>query len=199
MPNNSNYGSSLTIIGCIEAGFRKGTVMKTDNSVKLMVSFTLFCAVAMFAQDVQYNYDREADFTAYKSYQWVERDRRTSDQLVDKDIRRAIDDQLARKGMQRVEGNGDLHILYQTAVDREKQLEGWSMGPRWSAMARANTSTIEVGTLILNIYDPAKKQLVWRGSATKTLNINKDPDKNYKNLEKAVAKLLRNYPPDSKK
>jgi len=53
--------------------------------------------------------------------------------------------------------------------------------------------------LVINMYDPAKKQLVWRGSVSKTLNIKKDPDKNYKNLEKAVAKLLRNYPPKSKK
>jgi hypothetical protein len=48
------------------------------------------------------------------------------------------------------------------------------------------------------MYDPAKKQLVWRGSVSKTLDIKKDPDKNYKNLEKAVSKLLRNYPPKSK-
>jgi hypothetical protein len=41
---------------------------------------------------------------------------------------------------------------------------------------------------------------VWRGSVSKTLDRNKkDPDKNYQHLEKAVAKLLRNYPPKSKK
>ena len=34
----------------------------------------------------------------------------------------------------------------------------------------------------------------WRGSAAKTLNISKDPDKNYHTLEKAMAKLFRNYP-----
>jgi hypothetical protein len=38
---------------------------------------------------------------------------------------------------------------------------------------------------------------VWRGSVSKTLNINKDPDKNYQNLEKAVGKLLKKYPPKS--
>jgi len=73
------------------------------------------------------------------------------------------------------------------------------MGPRWSAMARANTSTIELGTLVVNIYDPAKRELVWRGSAAKTLDIKKDPEKNYRNLEKAVAKLLRDFPPHPKK
>jgi len=41
--------------------------------------------------------------------------------------------------------------------------------------------------------------LVWRGSVSKTLNPSKDPEKNYKHLEKAVVKLLKNYPPTSAK
>jgi hypothetical protein len=168
--------------------------------MKLIVLLTLLCTGAvMLAQDVQYNYDRDANFAAYKNYQWTERKVIGANQLVDQNIRRAIDDQLTRKGLQKVEREGDLYIAYETAVDREKQLDAWTMGPRWSGMARANTSTVDVGTLVINLYDPAKKQLVWRGSVTKTLDIKKDPDKNYKNLEKAVAKLLRNYPPKSKK
>jgi hypothetical protein len=167
--------------------------------MKRIVLLTVLCAgTGLLAQDVQYNYDRDADFAAYKTYGWAERERRMADQLVDKDIRRAIDDQLAQKGLQKVE-RGDLYVEYRTAVDREKQLDAWTLGPRWSGMARANTSTVDIGTLVINMYDPAKKQLVWRGSVSKTLNIKKDPDKNYKNLEKAVAKLLRNYPPKSKK
>lgn len=60
---------------------------------------------------------------------------------------------------------------------------------------RVTSSTIEAGKLVIGIFDPASKQLVWRGSASKTLDIKKDPDKNYRNLEKAMAKLFRNYPP----
>ena len=57
------------------------------------------------------------------------------------------------------------------------------------------TSTIPVGTLLIDLYDPARKQLVWRGDGTKTIDIKKNPDKNYRNLQKAVAKLFKNYPP----
>jgi hypothetical protein len=49
--------------------------------------------------------------------------------------------------------------------------------------------------LTIGLFDPASKQLVWRGAASKTLNLSKDPDKNYRDLEKAMAKLFRNYPP----
>lgn len=57
------------------------------------------------------------------------------------------------------------------------------------------TSTVENGTLTVGLFDPAKKQLVWRGSSSKTLDIKKDPDKNYRTLNKAMAKLFKNYPP----
>jgi len=61
--------------------------------------------------------------------------------------------------------------------------------------SRVTTSAIDIGKLVIGLFDPATKQLVWRGSASKTLNISKDPDKNYRTLEKALAKLFRNYPP----
>lgn len=51
----------------------------------------------------------------------------------------------------------------------------------------------------MNIYDPARKQVIWRGDATKTIDLDKDPDKNYKKLQKAMAKLLKNYPPQPNK
>ena len=57
---------------------------------------------------------------------------------------------------------------------------------------------IYVGELVLDMYDSKKKELVWRGVASKTLDPKVKPDKRQKNLEKAVAKLLKNYPPPVK-
>ena len=64
---------------------------------------------------------------------------------------------------------------------------------------RVTTSTIEIGKLVVDIFDPARKQLIWRGRAEKTLDIKEDPDKNYRSLEKAMAKLFKNYRPGSGK
>ena len=63
---------------------------------------------------------------------------------------------------------------------------------------QATTSTIDVGTLVVDMYDPTLKQLIWRGTATKTLNPSSNPDKNYKNLEHAVSKWLKVFPPKIK-
>ena len=58
-----------------------------------------------------------------------------------------------------------------------------------------STSTIYVGQLVLDMYDSANRDLVWRGVASKTLDSKAKPDKQQKNLAKAVKKLLKNYPP----
>ena len=62
-----------------------------------------------------------------------------------------------------------------------------------------STSTVYVGQLDLSFYDSAQKQLIWRGVATKTLDPKAKPEKKEKNVAKAVAKLLKNFPPKPKK
>jgi len=67
---------------------------------------------------------------------------------------------------------------------------------RWAGgMASATSSTIDVGTLVLDMYDPATKHLVWTGNATKTIDPSSNQEKNKKHLDQAMQKLLKHYPP----
>lgn len=68
----------------------------------------------------------------------------------------------------------------------------------WGGMASATSSTINVATLVLDMYDPSTKQLVWTGNATKTTDPSSNQEKNQKNLDKVMEKLLKNYPPKRK-
>jgi hypothetical protein len=130
----------------------------------------------------------------------------SDDQLLDQDIKRAVDAQLAEKGLTKVEKGGDLLVGYQAHVREEKSINLWGSGtnglwgggPYWGggfSSVQGQTSTIPIGTLEVGLYDPARKQLIWRGDASKTVELKKDPNKNYGNLQKAVVKLLKNYPP----
>jgi hypothetical protein len=164
-----------------------------------LTGFLCLGTLAM-AQDVHFDYDRSANFSGYKTYQWVDSlAGRAPSQLMDQNIRRAIDAQLMLKGLQRVDSGGDLQVAYQAAIDREKQFDSWGSGPRFWGTTRVTSSTIDVGKLVVDFFDPAKKQLVWRGSAARTLDIKKDPDKNYQNLQKAMAKLFKSFPPAAAK
>lgn len=49
------------------------------------------------------------------------------------------------------------------------------------------------------MYDRADKRLVWRGKVSKTIDPKAKPDKRQKNIQKAIEKLLKNYPPQTKK
>lgn len=174
------------------------------------IFFILGCA---YAQDVHYNYDRAANFAAYKTYQWVDLPGpggKVPDQLIDQDIKRAVDEQLSQKGLTRVERDADLQVGYHAIIHEEKSinLNAWGMDGPWGGFGgwggwnggtvTGQTSTIPVGMLLIDMYDPAKRQLIWRGDASKTIDLQKSPDKNYKNLQKAMTKLFKNYPPQAK-
>ena len=77
---------------------------------------------------------------------------------------------------------------------------GWY---RYNGMATTttygSTSTVYVGQVDLSIYDAAQKELVLRGSATKTLDSKAKPEKKQKNITRAVQKLLKNFPPTANK
>ena len=168
--------------------------------MKLVLTGLLCLGAFAAAQDVHFDYDRATNFSAFKTYQWVDsKAGGAPSQLMDQNIKRAVDEQLVGKGLQRVDNGGDLQVVYHAAVSQEKQFDGFSFGPRWNGSARVNSSTIDNGKLTLDFFDPAKHQLVWRGDVGKTLDIKRDPDKNYQSLEKAIAKLFKNYPPGSGK
>jgi hypothetical protein len=169
-----------------------------------------------FAQDVRYNFDKGASFAEFKTYKWVVlKGSAPLSDLVDKQIKAAVDAELAKKGLTPATGDtADLYIGYQAAIDSEKQYTsydtGWGYGPGWGyggwygggyggGMTTGTTSTIYVGQLALDMYAATPKSLVWRGVASKTLDTKAKPEKQQKNLAKAVAKMLKNYPPKEKK
>jgi hypothetical protein len=181
-----------------------------------MIAFLLATATSAVAQDVRYDFDKEKDFSKYKTYKWVSiKDADLPDELTQKALTSAIDAQLATKGLTKTDSdNADLYVGYQTALGKEKEFTsfntGWGYGPGWgggwygyggmaSTTTYGSTSTVYIGQLDVSMYDAAAKQLIWRGTASKTLDPKAKPEKKQKNITKAVAKLLRNYPPQSKK
>jgi len=183
--------------------------------IAVAVCVLLLCGTHAAAQDIRYNYLPGTDFSKYLTYKWVQVPGvQYPNQLVDNQIKQSIDAQLSLKGLRRVEGdNPDLYVTYQAAVDQEKLWNAYSSGGGywgyggwggWGGMGGMQTTTvtsetIHVGSLNLDFYDVATKKQVWRGEATKTLKNEKKPEKRQRNLDKAMAKLLKNYPPPPSK
>lgn len=168
----------------------------------LGTALLLLTAKTLTAQDVKYNFMPGTDFSKYHTYKWVNIGKGAHpNQIVDAEIKQSVDTQLATKGLTKTDDDkADLYIGYQIAVDKEKEWNAYGMGGgvRWGGMGSATSSTINIGTLVLDMYDPATKQLVWTGNATKTIDPSSNEEKNQKRLDKAMEKLLKHYPPNQK-
>ena len=173
----------------------------------------LLAATTSFAQDVRYNFDKNTDFSKFRTYRWVIiKDAPTANDLVTKQVREAVENELATKGLTKIDDDSaNLFIGYQAGVSQEKEFtsfnSNWGYGGGWygggwygpgGGMTTGSTSTIYGGQLAVDMYDSANHDLVWRGVASKTLDPKAKPEKQQKNMAKAVKKLLKNYPPVAK-
>ncbi len=162
----------------------------------------LLACTLVSAQDVSTNSMPGVDFSKFHTYKWVTVQGATyPNQIVDAQIKQSIDNQLAAKGLTKTDADtANLYIGYQVSLNTEKQWNAYGMGGglRWGGgMATAQQSTIAIGTLVLDMYDPTTKQLVWTGRASKTLDSSDNQQKKQKNLDNAMKKLLKNFPPKS--
>jgi hypothetical protein len=164
----------------------------------------LLTACSTIATD--HDFDEQADFSAYRSFQWIPASAETVadpleiSQLQDRRIRAAIERELAGKGITAVAGSPNLIVAYSTRTSQKTEVydRGYGgYGYRGYHGSYMRPTSIDVyqyeeGTLIVDLIDAEKKQLVWRGKATGVVG-------NYENSEKqineAVQKLFLNYPP----
>jgi uncharacterized protein DUF4136 len=168
------------------------------------------------SQTVTYNYAQSVNFAVFKTYQWVSIGGvSAADPVLERNIQAAIDTQLGSIGLVKTHEVPQLLIAYQVSIDREGQITLYqrysSYGPGWSegygygyshgytfdcpySLSTETGSTIQIGHLILDIYDSAYQDLVWRGRVSQAISFSEDPNKRQQRLNKAVAKLIKAYP-----
>ena len=120
-----------------------------------------------------------------------------------------VGQQLANKGLQQVgpDQNPDLLVNYWVGVKEKQRIE--STGPAvgayrgsggygWGAGYGGGVTTYEYkeGTLVVDLIESPKKELVWRATIVATLE-----DRTDENLELAnqgITKAFKDYPPGKK-
>jgi Domain of unknown function (DUF4136) len=171
--------------------------------IRIATAFAFaFCAASFVAaQDISYNAMPGTDFTKFKTYKWITIEgAQHPDQIVDAQIKQAFDGQLAAKKLTKVTADSaDLYVGYQVAISQQRQLNAYGGGFRFGGMGTVTASTIDSGTIAFDVYDNAGKQLVWRGTATNTIDSNPSPQSREKNIDKAVEKMLKNFMQPAKK
>jgi len=172
----------------------------------LRMFLPILLVAAAMGQQVQYNFDRDADFSKYQTYRWEEHpDSVDVDDLTKRQLGEAFNAELAKKGLTISQPDtADLVLVYQIAVRQEQEITafdtGWGLGPGWRGgprgpMVTATTNTFDVGSIALDFYDTSTKQLVWRGVITQALRERTNPNRRLRDMANAAQRLLRNYPP----
>lgn len=178
--------------------------MKPINRTAVCTLVFLFALGTAFAQQVKTDFDHQANFTQYKTYSWQEV--KTPDPLWESRIKSAVDAQLVLKGWTRLDSGGDVTIVAIGTTQTQRTLQtfydGFGGGWRWRGFGGMGESTTteqdyKEGTLVIDLYDAKTKQLIWRGSAEDT--VSNKAEKNEKNLNKAVEKMFKKFPPEAAK
>ena len=179
--------------------------------------FGAFMIMLLIAQtsiaQVKSDYDKEADFSKYKTYTfagWQENSDKILNEFDKKRILDALRSEFSNKGMEVVESDGDAIITLFIVVNQKTSTTaytdfngGMGYGGRWgwgyggmgmgSATTTYTESDYKEGTLVVDMYDSTEKQLIWQGVITSTVTEN--PKKREKTIPKKIRKLMKKYPP----
>jgi hypothetical protein len=173
-----------------------------SSRIALGFGLVMLTATLALAQKVTTDYNKTADFSAYKTYMWI-KEPKTADPLMRQRIMDDVNAALTARGLRLATGDADLGIAAHSATKEERTLDtfynGFGGGWRWGGgvgSSSTSVSTYEVGTLVVDVFDSRTKEALWRGSSSKTLSEN--PQKNAENLNKAVEKMFKNFPPSGR-
>jgi Domain of unknown function (DUF4136) len=180
--------------------------MNVKRSIFASIGIALLFATASFAQQVKTDYDRSADFSQYKTYSWEKV--QTQDPLWVDRIKDAVNGSLSARGWTQVESGGQVAIVATEMTKKQQTLNtyydgfGGGGGRRrfgGGGLGEATTTTenYKVGTLVVDLFDANRKNLIWRGSASDTLS--DKSENNIKNLDKGVQKMFDHFPPVTNK
>ncbi len=168
----------------------------------LLIALT--CTVAQ-AQKIKVEYDKSLDFSKFKTYAIdpVDNSPRPMLRLA---IQAAVQDDLGKRGLTKVESNPDLYVQMYGAIDTDftahynDPIYGNGIPPSnsrytmWYTMpGTVTTVIIPKGELMIDVIDANKKQLIWRGTSKQKL-ITDNREKLLDEVNIAVEKMFAQYP-----
>lgn len=162
----------------------------------------LLLAGALAAQKIKFDYNDHANWRQFHTWSWGQV--RARSPLWEDRIRTAVGDALTARGLRQVPSDGDLVVSAIGIETNHTELEtyyngGWGLGWRWRGWMGGPwyTTTVPVnypeGTLVVDLFDRATHELVFRGSATETVTTN-NPAKEDKKVDEAAKKLVDKLP-----
>jgi hypothetical protein len=187
----------------------------THSRLGTLALVALLGLVACSTVEVSTDYDKTADFSKYSTFKVMPAKEIKSDLVRDR-IEGAITTQLTAKGLKLVSDNADLLVAYHARLDKQTQLDTTSFGYGWGGgwggyygpmaygpyggMGTTTTTVreIPVGALFVDLVDATRKEMVWQGVASATLDPKATADDKDYRVNNAVKKMFSSFPPKTK-
>ena len=178
-----------------EKSFRRGS--RRAGLLALMVAWT---CVSAYGQKVTYDWDKDVDFTPYKTYAWVpDLPGKAATPSTDERIRGHIDVQLQLTGLKPAPARQSRSLRELSGHDRQgtdRQLQSrWPVAAELEPGRKPSAGTTVKGALIVDLYDRQMRKLVWRGIVSGAFESRQEA--NYR-INKGLSKLFTYYPPPPK-
>ncbi len=175
------------------------------KSLIAVAAIALLLPALALAQKTSFDFDKTADFSKFKTY-GLKDGTKVGDPLIDNRIVAAIEAELAAKGLTKTDSGSDIVVVYHVAFDKQQDITAYSSGYggygyRWGGgwgTTDVRVNQILVGTLIIDVADATKQEVVWRGMGVREVDTQAKADKRDKNITSAVKKILKDFPPKKK-
>ena len=176
-------------------------IKKQRKMKKLFILF--MCAGALSCSSVKtvFDYDKEVDFTKFKSYGFTDNDLEEAVGPVNLErILNALEKELTGKGLGRSEDPDllvDVHIKSEQIVEADAASQvgygsvGWQTTNSGSYLKYDKYTE---GSMFITMADNDTKIVVWQGVATTILDENATGEKREENIQKIIQEILSNYP-----
>lgn len=175
------------------------------NKKLISIAGCLSFLAACSSEKLNFDYDRQANFSSYETYAWHDGENTLADEfpLAHERFTAAVDRELSGKGLRKVSSSPDVYVTYfadaeeNVSIDTDHFRYGYGAGWYWGGMGMTSSTsrvrTYTTGTLVVDMWDAGQKQLVWRGIVSDTVSDN--PGSNEKKLQSAASKMFEKYPP----
>jgi hypothetical protein len=196
-------------VAITEGIMERWTKPSADIALVFLVASLLSGLAGCTSMRVITDYDPDADLTQLQTWAWLpvddakSGDPRIDNSLVDARVRNAVNTTLTTKGYRKVEVDAaDFLVHYRVGLDKKLQVDtyytGYGGGYRgWYGGVGTETRVreYEEGTLLLDILDPKKQQLVWQGSTSARVSERSTPEDREARISAAVNAILAKFPP----
>ena len=181
----------------------------------MLLSAGVFLLAGCSSLDVSTDFDPSQDFSTYKTYAWYTGDMPADDALsqnplIQKRVANSVDKDLQAKGYKLAEsGDPDFVVIIHAGLKERMQVTNTGYGgygyggygygrygAGWGGYTDTHVSYYDEATLVVDIADFAKKELVWRGMGTGVVSSkDRTAEESQEVADEVIMKIMQDFPP----